>query len=383
MPIRPPHLLLAIAFVAAACSFDRQSSEEPAAVESSAPAAAETAPAKPAKDPLLVRVRPLARGPIERRLEATANVQSLDVVEVVSERAEPVDQVMVEEGQVVTAGQVLATLRADQVRLALREADVRVSETQTAMEQADRDFQRNLRLYEEGGAAGRLIAEQTVETSRQAWEIAKTAHAAAQVLRERAAWEETRCTLRAPIAGTVTQRDISLGDMVAVGQRAFEITDLSRPRVVFHRPQRELSLLLGGQGLIATTEALPGVRVRGRIERVSPVVDAATGTVKVTALLEPEGQVLPVGMLMRLEVLIERREDALLLPKEALLYETQGLAVFVARDGVARRVALTAGLEDAVHVEVPADAGLQEGDAIIVVGADRLADGDPIEVAAE
>jgi membrane fusion protein (multidrug efflux system) len=181
----------------------------------------------------------------------------------------------------------------------------------------------------------------------------------------------------------VSARDLSVGDMAAVGQRAFQITDLARPKVLFYRPQRELSLLCDGQPLTAISEALPGVVVRGRIERVSPVVDAATGTVKVTAALEPEGRVLPVGLLMRVEVVLERREGVLLVPKEALLYETENLAVFVARDGIARRLVLVPGLEDARHVEALNGSGLAEGDALIVVGADRLADGDPVEVAAE
>ncbi len=380
MPVRFLLALLAVLPIgAAACSFDRPQTEEPKAAEGSAPAAAATS----SKEPVLIRVRPVARGVIERRLEATANVDSLDVVEVVSERAEPVSRVFVEEGQRVEAGQALAELRDDQVKLALKEAAVRVHETQGQMEQAERDYQRNLRLFQEGGASGRLIAEQTVETSRQAWEAAKTAHESAQVAHERATWDETRCTLRSPIAGTVTRRDISIGDMAGVGQRAFQITDLSRPKVIFYRPQRELASLQEGQSLTATSEALPGVVVPGVIERVSPVVDAATGTVKVTAALQPGERVIPVGVLMRLVVLLERREQVLLVPKDAILYEGDRMVVFVARDGAAHRVVLEPGLEDALFLEALPATGLVEGDALIVVGADRLAEGDPVEIAGE
>lgn len=378
-------LLLAASLGAAGCNSDHSAQQEPKAAGDggSSTDGAAPAPVRPPKDPLLVRVQPVARGLIERRLEATANVESLDVVDVMPERAEPVLAVLVEEGQTVIAGQELARLRSDQVQLAVKEAEVRVKEVTSQSTQAERDHQRNLRLWEEGGASGRLIAEQAVETSRQLWEATQTALESAQVALERARWEELRCVLRTPIAGVVSARDLSVGDMAAVGQRAFQITDLARPKVLFYRPQRELSQLREGQPLTATSEALPGVVVRGRIERVSPVVDAATGTVKVTAALEPEGRVLPVGLLMRVEVVLERREGVLLVPKEALLYETENLAVFVARDGIARRLVLVPGLEDARHVEALDGSGLAEGDALIVVGADRLADGDPVEVAAE
>lgn len=332
---------------------------------------------------MLVRVRPAVRGPIELRLEATANVESLDVVDVVSERAEPVVAVLVEEGDRVTAGQALVRLREDQARLALQEAVVRLAEATLATQQAERDFERNQRLWEEGGGTPRLIAEQVLETSRQAWEAAKSAEAAASVARERAEWELERCTLHSPIAGTVTARDLSLGDMAAVGQRAFQIADLSAPRLVFHRPQRELGRLRVGQALTATSEALPGCTILGVLERVSPQVDAATGTVKVVARLQPGDTALPIGILMRLVLVLEQHPAALLIPKEALLYEGGGAYVFVVRDGRARRVDVVAGFEDPWHLEAADGTQLAEGEPLVVVGGDRLADGDPVEVAQE
>jgi len=105
--------------------------------------------------------------------------------------------------------------------------------------------------------------------------------------------------------------------------------------------------------------------------------------VKVVAALNPAGRVLPAGILMRLVLVLERHETALLVPKEALLYEGEGAAVFVARDGLARRIVLVSGFEDAQHLEVSDGCGLEEGDLLVVVGADRLADGDKVEIASE
>lgn len=373
-----PALLLLLAAALGACGL-KTGAQAPAPESGAAAGAA----AAPAKEPVLVRVRPLALGPIDLRLEATANVESLDVVDVMPERAEPVVEVLVEEGDRIAAGQELARLRRDQAELALQEAAVRVAETRLATEQARRDFERNQRLWEEGGSTPRLIAEQVLETSRQAWDAAKSAEASAAVAHDRAEWDLQRCTLASPIAGTVTSREISVGDMATVGQRAFQIADLSSPKLIFYRPQRELGLLRVGQALSATSEALPGCVVPGEIERVSPVVDAATGTVKVTAALRPEALTIPLGVLMRLVLVLESRPQALLVPKEALLYEGGTTYLFVVRDGVARRVEVLPGFEDPRHLEAAAGSDLRAGDEVVVVGADRLADGDPVEVAAE
>jgi membrane fusion protein (multidrug efflux system) len=373
---RPPSLLLLAGFVLS-CARPAHGPESGSTPPPAAPVGTGS------KEPVLVRVRPATRGPIELRLEATANVESLDVVDIVSERAEPVVAVLVEEGDRVAAGQPLARLREDQAQLALQEAEVRLAETQLATLQAQRDHERNQRLWEEGGGTPRLIAEQALETSRQAWDAAKSAAAAAAVAKERAEWELGRCTLCSPIAGTVTARDLSLGDMAAVGQRAFQIADLSTPRLIFHRPQRELDRLREGQALTATSEALPGRTIPGVLERVSPLVDATTGTVKVIARLQPGETALRIGILMRLVLVLERRPAALLIPREALLYEGGSAYVFVVRDGRARRVQVEAGFEDPTHLEAAAGTDLAEGDALVVVGGDRLADGDPVEVAQE
>ncbi len=337
------------------------------------------------EEPLLVRAAAVARGPIESRVRSTANVVSLDVVDVVPERTDPVVAIFVEQGDSVVAGQELARLRTDDAELALHEAEVRLMEAQAELARAQRDHDRNQRLYAEAQAGGaRLISERELETSQQALETARAAAAAAQVALERARHELEHCTLRSPIAGVVAERDLSLGDMATIGQRAFQIVDLDHPKVVLYRPQRELPLLRVGQELVATSEALPGCRIPGRIERISPVIDPDTGTFEVTAALEPPAErTLPVGLLVEVDLVLERHEDALLVPKEALVHDGDEVAVFVVRDGRAHRVVLRPGFEDAEHIEALPGTDLREGELVVVIGTDRLHDGDPVEVAGE
>lgn len=330
----------------------------------------------------LVRVSPLRRGTVERSLQATANVESLDVVDVMPERAEPVTRILAEEGQKVEAGQVLASLRDDNAKLAVAEAEVRVAETKFAAEQAEREFERDQRLVEEKGPTG-VLSERDLESRRQTWETAKTAYQTAQVALERAQLELAQCEIKAPIAGTVSSRDISLGDMAAVGTRVFQITDLSQPKVILYRPQRELQSLAVGQTLIATSEALAGSEVVGRIERIAPTVDQQTGTVKVTAALDPAGLRIPAGILVEIDLVLDRHEQVLLIPKEALFHEGDGVYCFAVRDGRAVRIEIFQGYENDDEVEAGEGTALLDEDIVVVVGADRLGEGDAVEIAEE
>lgn len=334
------------------------------------------------KDPILVRTAGLTRGRVERLLESTASVESLDVVAVMPERAEPVVAILVEEGDQVEAGQELAHLRADNAKLAVAEAEVRVLEARQAMEQAQREFERDQKLVEEEGPTG-VLSDRDLESRRQTWDASKTAHETSIVARDRALLELRQCTLRSPIAGTVSARDVSLGDMASVGTRMFEITDLSSPKVILYRPQREWTDLQVGQELKATSDALPGLTIPGRIERIAPTVDLNTGTVKVTAALTPNGYTVPPGILVKLTLVLDAHEDALLMPKEALMHESDGVYCYIVREGLAHRRDLELGYstEDAVEVKKVED--LLDSDQVVVVGADRIGDGDPVEIAEE
>ncbi|HEX9792654.1 MAG TPA: efflux RND transporter periplasmic adaptor subunit, partial [Planctomycetota bacterium] len=337
--------------------------------------------AKP-KDPILVRAEPVRVGPIERRIQVTATLVSLDEVDVVAERAEPIVELLVEEGDRVERGQLLARLRTEVADLDVAEMTVRLEEALQAMTQTRLDLERNQRLFKEGGT--NLLSQRELEASEQAMVAAHTGHQAAGVALDRAKMEAARCRILAPIDGTVTVREASVGDRCTIGMRLFQIVDLSKPRAVFHRPQREIASLQVGQVLSARSEALPGVEILGRVERIAPTVDAQTGTVKVTAVLEPGERTFPTGILVELDLVLDRHERALLIPKRALLYQGQRSHCFVVRDGRAVRLEVIPGFENSERLEaLPAENGPLPEDQVVIVGADRLADGDPVVIAQE
>jgi membrane fusion protein, multidrug efflux system len=329
-----------------------------------------------------VRVEPVVQETIERSLEAVANVQSLDVVDVLPERAEPVVAILVEEGQQVKTGQVLAQLRDRVAKLAFLEAKVRVTEATNEVNRAKRDADRNRQLAVRPDGTS-LLSERDMENSEQAFLVAQTGLESAKVGLDQAQLDLDRCTLRAPIDGTLTIRDISVGDQTLVGQRAFQVADLDHPRVIFYRPQSEFSLLAPGQDLTATAEAFPGMEIRGKVERVAPVVDADSGTIKVTAILEPiEGRHLPTGLLVRLRLVLESRPDSILIPKRALFFNDEVTSVFKVVDGKVTKVEIESGFENPTYLQA-LNSDLKAGDELVVVGMDRLQEGDSVEVLEE
>ncbi len=336
------------------------------------------------------------------------------------------------------AARAEARANLPKLELAIQEAAQLEDKSRLAFEQAERDHERNLRIgsrAESDGVDGTLglISQKELEaskferdqrhseqsTARLALERAKLEAQAGKAALERAELALERAELNlsfarieAPLDGVIASRSIKVGDLVSSAGSAFVVTDPELLRVVFYRPQRELlffqrALAEHGQPLAsnggaeaadglairAFAEALAGLTFHGVVERISPTIDAQSGNFRVTGRMQVEGQaadgarvgrLLP-GMLLRLDLVTERRANALCVPKRALRREGESKSVFVVQDGVAHRVEVEEGLSDDEFVEVhlvrPADQALLAADSsVVVVGNRDLEDGVSVKV---
>lgn len=376
------------------------------------------------REPARVRVAAVEQREMKRVLSTTTTVESEQEVRVFARVNGTVVSLFVEEGSIVARGDVLAALDArdreallEEARVAVREAEdsiakaaiaereaaARVEGLRLAMDQATRDYERNEKanLISQSALDGLRLARDTkisdFETSRLSVERTAVESKAAKTTLEKAKLalrsrelELSYTSITAPFDGVVAERLIRVGDAVGAGGHAFVLTDLNRLRSVLHRPQREFDAFVraqanGGLEIRAIAEALPGAVFRGALQRVSPSIEASSGSFRVTVLLEPsavdapEKKLLP-GMLVRVEVVTDRHPNALAVPKRALRREGESDVLFVVRDGKARRVEVEEGYAEDLLVEVlPKNGTLAAGERVIVVGNRELEDGGDVE----
>ena len=308
---------------------------------------------------LPVEVDTVTRGTATARLSGTASLEAENEATVVARVGGVVEKVLVEEGQYVRANQTLAQLDDERLALEVRRAEVNLQKLKTA-------FDRTQTMYNK-----QLVSSETYEQAKSEYEAQKVATDLARL-------ELTYTTVRAPIAGWVSLRHVKTGNMVRTNDPAFEITNLDPLRAVLHVPERELAKLAVGQPATLLFDALPGKTFTGRVALISPVVDASTGTFRVTVEVRDRSRTIKPGMFGRVHVQYDQREDALLVPKTALIEEDDAVSVFIVNDSIALQRTVKTGYSDRDRVEILE--GLADGDRVVLSGQTALRDSARVEV---
>jgi membrane fusion protein (multidrug efflux system) len=183
--------------------------------------------------------------------------------------------------------------------------------------------------------------------------------------------------IRAPFAGRVGLRNISIGSYVSPGTVITTLDDTSVIKLDFSVPEVFLAALQEGLAISARTSAYPEVEFKGKVSSIDSRLDPVSRAIVVRARIDNKDGRLKPGMFMTVK-LMRADSAALMLPEEALVPEGNKKFVFVVRDGKAMRTEIETGRRRPGEVEVTA--GLAEGDVIVTEGTQKVRDGAPVKV---
>jgi len=303
--------------------------------------------------------------PFADRISVLGVAKGRQSVTITSDAAELVSAVHFRDGQTVSRGQILVTLKAT-------EQDAGVAEAQARENQARRDYQRWKTLADRG-----VAPKATAEQYLAALETAQATTAAARA-------RKLDRVIRAPFSGVVGLSDIAPGALISPGSPIVSLDDLGTIRVDFDVPDRYLSVLRQGEAINATPDAYPDQVFTGRIAQIDTRIDTATRAITARAEFPNAGGRIKPGMMLRVNIEHGRRE-ALAVPESAVQYEGDQAFVFLiaSREGgaVARKTAVTPGASEGGFVEIRE--GVKAGDRIVADGLNRLQDGQPVRLPGE
>ena len=336
--------LISLSVMQTACNNDAQSKEPEESNEVTA---------------VPVEASAVSSGDISAFFTGTASLEAENEAVVVAKAGGIVEQIFVEEGSYVEAGTPLAKLDDERLLLDL-------ARDKSMLQKAERELARQKEFFDK-----QLISTEEYERFRTDFETQKAAHDLAEL-------NVAYTTVRAPISGVISMRHIKVGNMVQTNQETFNITDFTPLLAVLHVPERELNKLKVGQAATLAVDAMPGEAFEGRIKRISPVVDRATGTFKVTVEIRRHGNKLKPGMFGRINIVYDTRRDVLLVPKEAVVVEDDNANIFLVSDSLALRTPVTTGYSDDRFIQIVS--GASAGDLVITTGQNNLRDSSVVEV---
>lgn len=283
-------------------------------------------------------------------------------------------EVQVDQGSRVAAGAVLARIDQRTLQDAFLSARSGMTTAQNSAERAKRDLERAERLAEAGA-----IAERDLEQARLGHTAAQGQLADAQARLTAAQKQLDDATVRAPFAGVVSVRSVSAGDVVQPGAALFTIVDPTSMRLEAAVPAEQLSQVRVGAPVRFTVAGYGDRRFEGRVARVNPAVDPATGQVRIVVSVPNAGQALVAGLFADGRVANERRAG-LTAPFSAVDVRGVRPSVLRLRGGKAERVEVTLGVRDEERERYEVLSGLAAGDTLLIGAAQGITPGTVVRV---
>lgn len=322
---------------------------------------------KPAAKPafaagLPVRTGVVKTGTIAEEVSAVGTLLANESVMIRPETDGRISAIHFSEGQLVRKGDELVSLDSSEVRAQLAAAESELTLNRSRMQRAEELQAKN------------FISAQALDEARE-----NHNRSVARKMEVRARLD--KMTIQAPFEGVAGLRQVSPGAYVKAGQDIARLEGIGTLKADFRVPEVFLRKIRTNQAVQITVDAFPGESFRGAIYAIEPSVDEQTRTVLLRANIPNPGVRLKPGMFARVTLVLEVRDNALIVPEQALVPRGGERFVFRVVDGKALQAKVETGLRRPGEVEILQ--GLQAGEQIVVDGQLRLQDKSPVTVLAE
>lgn len=308
---------------------------------------------------IAVEASPVSIDTVIEDIRAVGTLRPNEAVVIAPEISGRIASIRFREGESVKAGDVLVEL-------------------DTAVLQAELDKVRSdVVLANANRERATTLAKQGSGTQR-AHDEAEAAYRAAQANLALAEARLQRTSLMAPLSGIVGLRNVSVGAYVTPGERIVELVETDPLKVDFRVPETNVAELRIGQSILVTADAIPGVTFDGKIYAIDPLVDVNGRAIRLRAHVPNPDNKLSAGFFARIRIVIEQRQNAILVPESAIFPLDGKTLVYRVVDGRAVQSEVVLGQRLPGQVEVRK--GLSAGDVVVKAGQQRLRQGIQVRI---
>ncbi len=287
----------------------------------------------------------------------SSNIDTEGFVDIYPMTSGIVKKILKDEGDIVKKNQVLAKLDD-------REALINEKKAKVNYEQLKNEFQRQETIYEK-----KLISKEAFEKLKY------------NVLQAKLDWQQKKLMLSytnivSPIKGSVSKRNIKEGNKINSSDLAFSVVNTKEKIVTVNIPENDKESVFKGQKTIIFTERNS---CEGYVKRISPAIDPASGTIKVTVNVTDKKDKFSIGEFVNVKIIKKTHKNALIINKEALIFEGGKIFAFVLKNKntVEKRI-LKTSFEDEKGIEIIS--GIKDEEQVVTAGKSSLKDGNKIKI---
>ena len=313
----------------------------------------------------------LASGP-----SITGSVEAERRADLRAEVSAVVLSVLKENGDPVRRGDLLVRLDPNAIGDSLTAAEASARAASQAFEQAERQYQRMIKLRETG-----MVAMQQLEDAETQRNNAQSERAAARTREVTARQQLERTEVRAPFDGIVSERKVSAGDTASVGKELMQVIDPTSLRFEGRVSADSIGEVAAGQRVSFRIQGFADTDVTGTVTRVNPAANAATRQVEVLVSFDDPKQQPGVTGLYAEGRVETRSAKTLTVPAASVVREGDSAFAWRVRNGTVQKVKLDLGVRDARTGQYVVNGGLAAGDSVLRHPGSSLKDGQPARLA--
>jgi len=334
---------------------------------------------------MTVELAPVTRQEVVDYITVVGNLVGEATVDIVPRVAGRIESIPVKLGDRVAKGQLITKIEDREIREQINQAQATLDVNKANVAQRENEVQvqqialdRAKTTFEKGLTARQMLedAEARYNASISQLNVAKAQQSQTQFRIDELKITMSNTSVVAPNAGFVSRRMLDAGAFANANTVLLTIVDIDSVRLVANLVEKGFKKVVPGVEAKVQVDTFPGEDFNGRVSRVAPVFDPATRTAQMEIEVPNPGFRLKPGMYARVRLTLERRPNALTVPRNAVVDLEGKRGVFLVNEGVAKFIEVGTGLTDGERMEILS--GIDENQRVITTGALALRDGDRV-----
>ncbi len=284
-----------------------------------------------------------------------------------------IEKIFADIGQFVRQGEILALIDTTIYSQNAKQAYASYLQSEANLQNMKLNFDRNKNLIEQ-----KLISQQDLDNSKASYDIAVAQKDFAQANYKNAQTQLGYCRIIAPFSGFITKRFLDAGAYVTAStsqasSTLFILMDLDIVKIITNLPEKQIPFLNSIKEVVVTADALPGKEFKAQIKKMSQAVDLGTRTLAVEIDINNKDHTLKPGMFANINLILERKQNVMALPVEAVAEDDSGSYVFVvAKDTLAHKKYVSTGIKENNMIEIVG--GLGDRESVVTIGQNLIKD---------